>query len=132
DGDRVDVFGLFVEHDAKVLVAPRLGKGPKRTRGHAIIHIAEGDDVGSIAGMRGNVPTAHPTRADPRQVHALARRQITGATQNVSRDDGETKGQRAAGSQERASGALTGGDLLRRLSVHWTASFKVRGIETGP
>ncbi len=97
DGHGVDVVRLLVEHDAKILVAPRLGKGPIRAGGTLVVDVAQGDDVGAVAGVRGDVAATHSPRADARQVHALAGGQKTRAPQHMPRHDGKAHRERTGG-----------------------------------
>ncbi len=87
DADRVDVIGLLVEHDAEVFVAPGLGEIVKRAGSPLFVDVAEGDDVGAVLGVGGDVAAAHAAGADAGQVDTLAGRNEAGPAEHVPRHD---------------------------------------------
>src|SRR5262249_29993908 len=88
DRHGVDVLRLLVEHHAKVLVAPRSREGPIGASGPFVIHVAQGDDIGTKPGERGDVAAAHAAGADAGQVDPLTRRDKASPSQHVTWDDG--------------------------------------------
>ena len=91
DRDGIDVLRLFVEHPPKIFVAPRLGKGLKRTGRAFVVNVAQRDDIGPQTRDGGDVAAAHAAGADARDVHSLARCDEARAAQDVPGHDREPK-----------------------------------------
>ena len=123
DRDRVDVLGLLVEHHAKILVAPRLGNAANEPAPRGVVDVAQGDDVGAVLGVRGDVAAAHAPGADPRHVDALARRHKAGAAQHVPGHDGEAQSRAGTGRQKRPTAAFGRPSLLLACVLHCRQPF---------
>ena len=81
--------------------ARALGNGLERAGGALVVDVAEGDDVRAVLGVGGDVAAPHAAGADPRDVHPLARRDVTRPAQHVARDDREAQRRAAGRGQER-------------------------------
>ena len=100
DGDGIDGAGFFLQHDAEVFVAMRLGKGLKRAGGAHVVNIAECDDVGPQACHGRDVASSHAAGADSRNVYSLARRDESRAAQDMAGYDHEAQSRAAGCGQE--------------------------------
>ena len=127
DRNRVDVLRLLVEHFAKVLVAPRPGKGLEGAGGTVVIDIAKGDDIGAETGEGGDVAAAHAAGPDARQVDTFARRHETGPAEDVAGHDGD-QGPGGGRGQERPPRALRGVGFIRLETGHGGSSDGVRKL----
>src|SRR5262249_53535547 len=133
DGDSMQVFLLFVEHLAEVVVEFGAGILEGSPGELSRIHVTKRVNVltADISDIAAALHAAHANAAD---VHLLARGRLAGAGQNVSGHDGES-GQGSRGGDEIAPGhAFFGvgmvlhGVLLTQGLDAWTVTAARRSV----